>query len=269
MEQSVLKDKVILIVDDYAINAELVSFSVSDAGAIPLIASNGKECIEIIKSQNVDMILMDHNMPVMDGIEATKVIRSLPQGKKVIIIGISCSDEGKEREVSLQAGMNDVIDKLTLNCGKLIEVTKPFFYDSNRRITSENDGNGMSLQSIKSEKNAALNFEVMKYEKTLKEFDNDRDLLMTLLQDFNTNIHSQLKKMREALYIKDYESIGRESHGIKGGAANLNAFLLAEAAKSLEKSCKKSEDFNLISDLVDELSCNIDLFDKFVKNKDF
>jgi len=267
MESTILKDKTILIVDDYKINTELVSFSVIDAGAVPLIAGNGRECIEIVEKIDVDIILMDYHMPVMNGIEATKKLRSGPRGSEIVIIGISCSEDNCERELCLKAGMNDVVDKLTLNCDRLIEITQPYFNGVNTTKTSDTGSKGTILQSTV-KKSDEKDPEVMNFEKTLMEFDEDRDLLVRLLHDFNQNIHSQLEIMKDALKIKDYECIKRESHGIKGGAANLNALLLADAAKSLENACKKTSQFETISDELDNLVYNVSLFENYIRNKE-
>lgn len=267
METSVLKNKIVLIVDDYKINTELVSFSVADAGAVPLVAHNGKECINIVEKTDVDIILMDYHMPEMDGVEATKRIRSGPRGSEIIIIGISCSDDSCEKDLCLNAGMNEVVDKLTLNCDKLIEITKPYLNGSNNITGPDTDSKGTTLESVERKNDA--DFEVMNYEKTLIEFDEDRDLLLTLLQDFNKNIHSQLEIMKKALNVKDYKCIQRESHGIKGGAANLNALLLADAAKSLETACKKSPEYEKISDQLEKLASNVEIFGNYVKNREF
>lgn len=268
MESSILKNKTILIVDDYKINTELVSFSVVDAGAVPLIAHNGKECINIVENTDIDIILMDYHMPEMDGVEATKRIRSGPRGSEIIIIGISCSEDSGERDLCLNAGMNEVVDKLMLNCDKLIEITRPYLKVLNDITVSDTNIKGTTLESMEN-KNDDVDFEVMNYEKTLIEFDEDRDLLETLLQDFNKNIHDQMEIMKKALDIKDYECIQRESHGIKGGAANLNALLLADAAKSLETACKKSPEYEKISGQLDKLAYNVELFGNYVKKKEF
>jgi HPt (histidine-containing phosphotransfer) domain-containing protein len=105
----------------------------------------------------------------------------------------------------------------------------------------------------------------MDYEKALREFENDNELLLSLMEDFSKNIRSQLILMKKAFDNSDYSCIQTESHGIKGGAANLCAIPLAEAAKSLEKACKQSVDDKTISGLLENLEMDINLFDKYVR----
>lgn len=290
MERTILKDKIILIVDDYSLNTELLSIFIANTGAIPLTASNGMECVELIKRQHVDMILMDGNMPVMNGIEATKAVRALPQGKNLAIIGFSGSDEEENAQDSVQAGMNLVVDKLSLNEAKLIEIADRFFdelKDSARQhgllqlstdekiVESTDDGTcpakpdtsaNAGIFDAKSADNPSTmtNQAVIDYRKALREFENDNDLLVSLIVDFNRILHSQCTTMVQALNNSDFERIKRESHGIKGGAANIFALPLAQAAKSLETACKQRAEKESIAGLLDNFIRAVDSFDQFV-----
>jgi CheY-like chemotaxis protein len=131
MKPSIFKDKTVLIVDDFKVNSELFSFIVAETGAAALTAANGRECIEIIQNCHVDMVLMDINMPVMNGIEAARTVRALPKGKQIPIVGISGDDRAEIKDACLRAGMNLVVSKLHLDENKLIEIAGLFFGDAN------------------------------------------------------------------------------------------------------------------------------------------
>ena len=267
MEPSILQDKIILIVDDYQVNTELLSLTVEDAGAISLTASNGLECLEIIKKQSVDLILMDRHMPVMDGIEATRAIRLLPQGKNIVIIGISGSDGEKESNDCLEAGMNLSVEKIALTEAKIIEIAGRFFNESSSVLQRHENSKSPAGLTAADEKNKPANQAIMDYEKALKEFENDTALLISLIVDFNKNIHSQYTVMKQALVKSDFECLRRESHGIKGGAANLCALPLAGAAKAIETACKNNAGDKIVSALLDNMACAIDSFENFVTSK--
>ena len=269
MDTSLLKDKVVLIADDYSICLELLSLSVVDAGATPLTASDGSQCIEIVKKHHVDMILMDRCMPVMDGIEATKAIRVLPQGKDIVIIGITVSDDENEKMDCIQAGMNLIYPKLTLNTEALVTISAQFFGSGNTSTHSLATPPIESAQSVSQSNNIKAYDDpvIIDYDKTLSEFGNDSELLDTLIEKFNTIIHSQLSLMLQALRNEDFECIRTESHSIKGGAANLFALPLSNAAQSLELACKKHASKETIADLVDNLTAELHSFDTFVKNR--
>jgi two-component system sensor histidine kinase/response regulator len=264
MDRSLLKNKNILIVDDYAINTELLSIFVADAGANPITASNGLECIEIVKKQQIDIILMDSNMPEMNGLDTTRALRLLPQFKNLIIIGISGNDnEGDERDC-LDAGMNCVVSKLTLNDTKLIQLAESLMQSpetstmnvSNETLTQHNE----SARSNTPE-------ETLDYKKVLREFENDKELLDSLISDFNNITHRSAQSMKQALEISDYAFLQKESHGIKGGAANLCAMPLSNAAKALEDACRASAQPDEIEKLFDSFMRALEQFNLFVNTQ--
>jgi CheY-like chemotaxis protein len=101
--------RTILVADDNLINQRIVKILLEKQGAHVLAVSNGAEAVEVMKTTAVDVVLMDLNMPVMDGFEATEYIRKVLKSD-VIIFGLS-ADIMTERELLLKAGMNDSIAK--------------------------------------------------------------------------------------------------------------------------------------------------------------
>lgn len=270
MDTSILTGKKILIVDDYAINSELLSFFVADAGAIPLTAANGQECLAIVATEKIDMILMDSNMPVMNGIEATRAIRALPEGNTVVIVGISVYDDEEEANLCLQAGMNALSPKLTLNDEKLIEIGNLFFKPSEPQQSVPPAPPAAATTKEQSRPADTYGGEpgvVMEFEKALGEFENDRELLESLIRDFNRIIHEQFVSMQTAFDNSDTVSIQREAHGIKGGAANLCARPLSAAALSVEYACRQQKDNATISATLHDLGQCIDSFDRYVQER--
>ncbi len=106
-----IKGADILLVDDNTINQEVATEFLKDVGVVVTIASNGEECLEILKNTSFDLILMDIQMPVMDGLEATRRIRQERQFKDVPIIAMTAHAMTGDREKSLAAGMNEHITK--------------------------------------------------------------------------------------------------------------------------------------------------------------
>jgi two-component system chemotaxis sensor kinase CheA len=118
----ILKNKRVLIVDDYCANKELFSIFVENAGGIVFGANNGKECLKIIEKELIDLVLMDKNMPEMNGVEAAKEIRKMHSGKDVIIIGITGSDDKADIDECLEAGMDIALAKTSCSFQKIIEI---------------------------------------------------------------------------------------------------------------------------------------------------
>jgi signal transduction histidine kinase/ActR/RegA family two-component response regulator len=103
--------KQILLVEDNEANQFVARQLLSRAGLQVTIANNGKEAIEQIQQVQYDLVLMDMQMPVMDGIQATQQIRQLPEGKELPIIAMTAAASEADRDNCLAAGMNDYISK--------------------------------------------------------------------------------------------------------------------------------------------------------------
>jgi CheY-like chemotaxis protein len=101
-----------LIVDDNPMNREVTAALLAAQGFDTLTATNGAEAIERLLDRDFDLILMDCQMPVMDGIEATRRIRALPSARAgVPIIGLTGQSDEGDRETGLAAGMSDYLVK--------------------------------------------------------------------------------------------------------------------------------------------------------------
>ena len=100
-----------LIVEDQLENQLLLTQIMENAGIQVKVAKNGKQGVEIFQSWHPHLIWMDRRMPVMDGMEATKAIRQLPNGNNVKIVAVTASAFIEQRDEMLQAGMDDFLRK--------------------------------------------------------------------------------------------------------------------------------------------------------------
>ena len=118
----------ILIVDDIAVNRMKIKLSLKEKEYHFLEASNGLEAIEIAKAQTPDIILMDAMMPVMDGFEATKIIRKIEEIQRIPILMITSLESKDDKIKALNCGVNDFINKsfdkseLKARCHSYIEL---------------------------------------------------------------------------------------------------------------------------------------------------
>lgn len=102
----------ILVVDDNLDNQEILVRRLEVLGGFEiLVASNGKEALEIASDSHPDLVLMDLRMPVMDGFEATRALRRTDWGKKLPIIAVTAYTSREHREKAMSAGCSDFIPK--------------------------------------------------------------------------------------------------------------------------------------------------------------
>ena len=106
-----LGSKRILLVEDEPINREIAQALLEDVGFIVDLAEDGGKAIERVQAATYDLILMDMQMPHINGLEATRQIRLLPEGASIPIIAMTANAFAEDRELCIEAGMNDFIAK--------------------------------------------------------------------------------------------------------------------------------------------------------------
>jgi PAS domain S-box-containing protein len=109
--QDTLAGRHLLIVEDEPINREIALELIKEFGTTADTAENGREALELLKTRSYDLILMDVQMPEMDGLEATRLIRAQPQHTLLPIIAMTANAFAEDRERCIVAGMNDFIVK--------------------------------------------------------------------------------------------------------------------------------------------------------------
>ncbi|MCP5169423.1 MAG: response regulator [Hahellaceae bacterium] len=100
-----------MVVEDTPVNLEIVVTLLEDEGYEVITAENGQIALNIVRNEVVDLVLMDCQMPVMDGYEATRQIRNLPGKEQLPILALTAHALTSDREKCLNAGMNDHITK--------------------------------------------------------------------------------------------------------------------------------------------------------------
>lgn len=111
----ILKDLKILVVDDNKVNQRLAILLFRQIGFVCDVASDGKEAFELYQQKEYDLIFMDVQMPVMDGLESTKLIRAYESDTETLhrakIIALTGSELMENKETCLEVGMDDFIEK--------------------------------------------------------------------------------------------------------------------------------------------------------------
>ncbi|MBN1959287.1 MAG: response regulator [Desulfuromonadales bacterium] len=218
--------KVILLVEDYPTNQQIALRYLSNSGYHVYIAENGLEAVGLTKKHAFDLILMDIQMPLMDGYAATEVIREeqKKRGTQIPIIAMTAHASTGFREKCLQYDMDDYLSKPIRKESFINKVDQwliPEFAVPEAYFSQDN----------------ASDTSVFDYPKALNAFVDDLDFLEEVVNGFIHNLEKQLKLIQSTLSVGDLQTAASEAHSIKGGAYNLYATRLGQAAEMLEKAC--------------------------------
>ncbi|PRC95172.1 response regulator [Solimicrobium silvestre] len=216
----------ILIVDDSEINREVAMRIVTTDGAIVSLANNGKDALEwLCSSQNVvDIVLMDVQMPVMDGYEATRQLRSLPQFADLPIVALTAGAFKAQQDDALTAGMNAFVSK-PFNVEELVTTIQRLTYCQPLLKGAAQRGSGTAtdfgnLPGIEVEKGLSVWRDVAMYRKFLVKFCSDFADSSDLLDSYFAS--------------GNHETAQALLHKLKGAAGNMALFDVARLAAEVE-----------------------------------
>jgi len=222
----------VLLVEDNELNREVALGLLEDARLSIDQAENGGVAVQQVSKKDYDLILMDMQMPVMDGITATKAIRSNPRFASLPIIAMTANAMDRDREMCLAAGMNDHLakpidpDKLF---GALLHWIRP-----RAASASASSATGPASVSVSPAPSGELVVPGIDTATALKRTGGNRKRYESLLQRFADSQSHALDDIRAALANNDAPTAQRLAHSLKGAAANLGASDLAEVAAVAE-----------------------------------
>lgn len=249
----------ILIAEDYLINQKVICNHLDSEGMRSTVVENGEQAVDICNKERFSLILMDVNMPVMDGVEATTIIRAKSEyNQKTPILALTASAEPETREACLKAGMNDVITKPIKRDIFLGAVLKWFVHRLSIQpehhldavVQTTKDVRSIALTPTKTTTESS-SLQLLDAELLLRQFGGNKQLASTMIDHFKQALPMQIRQMENAISEKNLEVVRSEAHKIKGGAGSIAAFLLMDVAKRLE-SAAKAGGINDTSTLLDE-----------------
>jgi signal transduction histidine kinase/CheY-like chemotaxis protein/HPt (histidine-containing phosphotransfer) domain-containing protein len=257
----------ILLVEDYPTNQQVAMRHLQAAGYQADLAQDGREAVEAFKQRRYGVVLMDIQMPVMDGYEASAKIREyeleLPAQEKaasrIPIIAMTAHAIKGYREKCLKAGMDDYITK-PLRRKELISMVDKWVMSGSEDKDEQEQSKGRTTEE--DSQRAPMNLE-----KAIEEFEGDKEFLMELVDGFMEDVKARIEKIRQAMSDGDAEVVMREGHSIKGGAANLTADGLSRIALELE-TIGKSGAFEEGIEILDRFEKEFHLLEAYVKGID-
>jgi two-component system sensor histidine kinase/response regulator len=248
----------LLLVEDNELNQEVALGLLDDAQMSIDVADNGELAVRMVSAKEYDAVLMDMQMPVMDGVSATKAIRSNPRFRALPIIAMTANAMDTDREKCLQAGMNDHVSKPIdpdallatlmrwIKPREAVAVAIPSPVQSKASPALAGDSDSLVIPGIDTAT-------------ALKRTGGNRKRYESLLNRFADSQAAAVNDIRAALTRNDSPTAQRVAHSLKGAAANLGAATLAAVAARAESAIdsRKEEIPQALEDLSQSLDATV------------
>jgi polar amino acid transport system substrate-binding protein len=219
----------VLVVEDNKINQELTTELLSSQGMSSEIASNGEEAVAKVRAGNYDLVLMDCQMPVMDGYEATRLIREDGRFAALPIIALTANAMAGDRQLTLESGMNDHIAKPVDITDMLVTMARWVEIEGDRTIGATTE----STEVIES-----VDIEIPGIDTTagLARALGDAPLYRRLLARYEEQLTDFDATFRSAIDSGDTEEARRVVHTLNGVSGALGAPVIHKAAMMVESA---------------------------------
>jgi CheY-like chemotaxis protein/HPt (histidine-containing phosphotransfer) domain-containing protein len=283
----------LLLVEDNSINQKLALAVLQKAGYSADTVDTGLDAVTRAKAHAYSAILMDVQMPVMDGLEATRLIREWEKEEdreRIPIIAMTAHAMQGDRERCLEAGMDDYITKPLQ--------PRVLFSALNRWLQDESDEHeaGQEIEDYSSG-SESISFAMddglfgetsdtplddkapargqpeivppdgspIDIETAIARFDDDGDFVMSIINEFRETLPEKLQEIRQSLQARDSNTLCRQAHNLKGVSLNVCAAPLAEIALHLENAALRDE-LEFAEPLVTQLELESARLEEFLSN---
>jgi signal transduction histidine kinase/DNA-binding response OmpR family regulator len=225
----------ILLAEDNPVNQRVALHILQKAGHSIVVVGNGRLAVEATGREAFDLVLMDVQMPEMDGLEATAAIRwrEAQTGSHLPIIAMTAHAMKGDRERCLAAGMDDYVSK-PVQPAQLLRVTQ-----AHRPESQANDHSAPVHQ--KSDAKGGAMLAVFDRQSALDRVDGDESILSEVVGLFMADVPNQLEALRQAVAAGDAKSLREIAHTLKGSAGCLGGLAAADAARRLEEAAKTGD----------------------------
>lgn len=221
----------ILVVEDNYINQEVAGGILRKAGYRVTTAGNGREAVAAVVSQTFDLVLMDVQMPEMDGCEAAVAIRKVEvvSGNHIPIIAMTAHALQSDQDRCMKSGMDGYLTK-PIQRNELLRV-----------IEAKTQGVDVAANDIGTSQSGRLMKQVFDRDALVDRLGGDWDLYEHIVGLFIQNIPARVRKLREALEVGDPLQIHQAAHALKGAAGNVDGGVLAQLFEGIEKAGKNND----------------------------
>lgn len=223
----------ILLAEDNTLNQIVVTRTLEKLGHTVFVVGNGNDAITALQQQNFDVVLMDIQMPELDGIETTKIIRSSDFAPDVPIIALTANAMEGDRDLCLNAGMVDYVSKPVRREELVAALDRSVF--------------GARHNEDCQCKHPMVSGEIISREKGLELFSGDTALYDHACGMFLVHAQQSLNIIRAAINDNDMETLERHAHSLKSMAGSIGAFALQDTALQMELAARRHEMVRIIS----------------------
>jgi CheY-like chemotaxis protein len=240
-----LENKKILVVEDVELNQYLARHIMESWGCVVEIAENGSLAVEKVKSNEYDLVLMDIQMPVMDGMEATRRIRGMNDELKagVPIVALTANAMKSECDTYLKLGMNDCM-------------AKPFEEPMLFKTVSKNIKKGTVMNNFTTtvENTPAQTSEKLYDLSMVSEISGgDKSFIQRMLQLFLDTVPATLADIRNTCDRNEWMALSKHAHKLKSTIDSLNIASLKDVIRAIEIKGKSGDDVAVIPALVEKV----------------
>ena len=255
-EEKIQSNCKILLAEDNKVNQLLAQKVLKKRGYNVTTVENGKEVLNILESEQFDLILMDVQMPEMSGVEATKKIRENEKitNQHIPIVAMTAHALKGDKERFIDSGMDDYVSK-PMNSKELYKVIGKY---------TNKIGNEYNEIIIKKE-NQSLE-PVIDVKELLDRTDNDWELIEELLDIYLESYDEKLENIRFAVKENDNENLRISAHDLKGSSANISAKNVYQLAYKLEEIGAENKMENA-KDILNNLERSLTELDEYINEK--
>ncbi|HBN75016.1 MAG TPA: hypothetical protein DD473_04205 [Planctomycetaceae bacterium] len=254
----------VLIVDDNEINQIVTQEIVEQYGWRCRVASNGQEAIDLLKRRAFDLVLMDCQMPVMDGFTATGEIRKMQAvgelPEYLPVIALTANAVKGDRDRCLAAGMDEYVSKpinpqnllqkmLSLTQGKMNQ-------DSNGQVQKDS-AIELQVETHLADVESELDNDAIDWPTLIERCGGNDEIAFKVLKKFHDRLPDDIRELENAIENHDWESSGRIVHTLKGAAGNVSAVEVSEAALKLETIVRSQPEETACFEPLEELKSRV------------
>ena len=249
----------VLLAEDNAVNRTLATRLLQKHGHTVVVVENGRQALEALERETVDLVLMDVQMPEMDGLEATAAIREKEKktGDHLPIIALTAHARKEDRQQCLAAGMDAYISKPIR--------TADLFAAVERLAHAKTIATAEATSIVNSPR-----AKVFDNDAALRHVEGDRDLLDEIIRIFADQCPRTMFEIQNAIRAADLSVLERAAHSLKGAASNLCADGVTQSAAELEESARSGdssrsrEQFQALEREVEKLLRELEAFSRKV-----